>query len=113
MNNDFAIKFFFACAGLALLNAFVIVSVYLFTNQKLGDLEAVVKSYVIGSVIALIFYTAFFYIPNYNSHVELKKSLGTKYVDLLNKELQNKSLSKLIISHWFLNTNRKQRDAGK
>jgi len=102
MKVDFTIKFAIYCIVAALFNAIAIVSVYLAANQRFDELDIVINSYVNGSLIALVFYFLFFYLPNYRAHLKLSKFEGEEYIECLKAELSQKHLYKIILNHWFL-----------
>ena len=102
MKSNFATKFVISCVLAALLNAIAVVSLYLVVNQRLGEVETIIKSDLNGCMIALVFYFLFFYLPNYRAHLFLSKREGEDYIRCLNTELSKRKLYIIILSHWFL-----------
>lgn len=103
MGFSFFIRFLVICIVAGLLNAAIIVSVYLAANGKLGSSEVVINSYRVGAMIALVFYGLAFFAPNFRAHQKLLKHDKDDYLSTLNSELQNRKLYKLVLSNWFLN----------
>jgi len=102
MDSNFSTKFVLNCVVAALLNAIAVVSIYLAMNQRLAETDIVIKSYLNGCLIALVFYFLFFYLPNYRAHLRLSKYEGDDYIRSLKNELSNRKLYKVILTHWFL-----------
>lgn len=96
------IQFSIICSVAALLNAFAIVTVYLSFNQRFDEIDIVIRSYLNGSIIALVFYFLFFFLPNYRAHLQLSKFDHKNYVRAVRLERTDKRLYQMILSHWFL-----------